>query len=447
YFVRKSEFMPATIQPDNSEGRVYFEMKNIPGLRDESYSTSYRDFLQRVDFQLSAVSYRGSIRKYSTTWKEMTRELLEDKDFGSQLNKSISISSELKPLLSGAGYSFEKMKLIHEFVRKNIAWNNIDSKYSIDGLKRVVEKRQGTSGELNLLMINLLRSADIEADPMLVSERAHGRVDTSYPFKDQFNKVVAYVNIDDKKYILDASDSYTPSGMTPVELLNTVGFVVDRKRPVFVRIGDAGKKRSYVINVRSRIAPTAEIYSEASVDMYDYARISKAAKYKSNKEGYISEFLKSNPDMLIDSFTVSNLESDSLPLAHHLLLKHSMNKSGNYFLLNYNLFTGFDKNPFIADYRFTNIDFGAKYTCVVKNNFQLPDNMVVESFPKNSRISMPGNTLSATRQITQNDKEITVSLLIEFNTPQFGPDGYDGVKEFFKKMTEMLNEPIVLKSK
>ena len=60
---------------------------------------------------------------------------------------------------------------------------------------------------------------------------------------------------------------------------------------------------------------------------------------------------------------------------------------------------------------------------------------------------MPGNTLSATRQITQKDKEITIIMWIEFNKPQFGPEGYDGVKEFFKKMTEMLNEPLVLKSK
>jgi hypothetical protein len=296
-------------------------------------------------------------------------------------------------------------------------------------------------------MINLLRSADIEADPMLVSERSHGRVDSSYPFRDQFNKVVAYVKINDKKYILDASDAYTPSGMTPVELLNTTGFVVDRKHPAFVNIGDEGKKRSYVINVRNKIAPTAEINGEASIDMYDYARISKVSKFKSNKDGYIAEFLKSTPGMHIDSFTVSNLESDSLPLAHHLLLKHSLNKSGNYFLLNYNLFTGFNKNPFIADYRFTNIDFGSKYRCVLNNNFVLPDNMVVESFPKNSRITMPGNALNVTRQMTQKDKEITVTIWIEFNTTQFAPESYDDVKEWFKKMTDMLNEPVVLKTK
>jgi hypothetical protein len=67
----------------------------------------------------------------------------------------------VKPLLLAAGNSFEKMKVVHSFVRNNINWNNIDSKYAIDGLKKVVEKRQGTSGEINLLMINLLRSADI----------------------------------------------------------------------------------------------------------------------------------------------------------------------------------------------------------------------------------------------------------------------------------------------
>jgi hypothetical protein len=282
---------------------------------------------------------------------------------------------------------------------------------------------------------------------MLVSERSHGRVDTSYPFKDQFNKVVAYVNLDGKKYILDASDAYTPAGMTPIELLNTIGFLVDRKQFAFVRIGDEGRKRAYVINVRSKVEPSAQMIGEASVNMYDYARISKAQKYIRNKEGYISEFLKSSPGLLIDSFTVSNLESDSLPLVHHLLLKQALNKSGNYFLMNYNLFTGFNKNPFVADYRFTNIDFGSKYAYVVNSYFTLPDNMVVDSYPKNARIMMPGNTLSATRQISQKDKEITISVLIEFNTPQFEPESYDGVKEFFKKMTEMLNEPVVLKSK
>jgi hypothetical protein len=447
YSVRKSDFMQATVKPDPKEGSVYFEMKNIPGLRDESYSTSYRDFLQKVDFQLSAVASRGSIKRYTTTWKLLTKELLEDKDFGSQLDKNFSISNEVKPLLSSAGNNFEKMKLIHSFVKNNIAWNNIDSKYAIDGLKRVVEKKQGTSGELNLLMINLLRLADLDADPMLVSERSHGRVDTSYPFKDQFNKVVAYVNLDGKKYILDASDAYTPSGMTPIELLNTIGFVVDKKEPVFVRIGDEGRKKAYLINVVSKIDPSAQIVGEASVSMFDYARVSKAHKYISDKDGYIADFLKSDPELKIDSFSVTNLETDSLPLVHQLLLKHPLNKSGNYFLMNSNLFTGFEKNPFVADYRFTNIDFGSRYICVVNNNFTIPDNMVVDSYPKNARISLPGNTMTATRQISQKDNAIVVSMRIEFNTAQFEPENYDSVKEFFKKMTEMLNEPLVLKSK
>ena len=447
YIVRKSHFMHVTIEPDPKNGRVYFEMKNIPGLRDESYSTSYRDFLQRVDFQLSAVASRGTVTKYSTTWKEMTRELLEEKEFGSQLDKSFSIADQLKPLLTGTGNNFERMKLIHDYVRSNITWNYIDSKYAIDGLKRVAEKKQGTSGEMNLLMINLLRSADISAYPMLVSERAHGKVDTTYPLKDQFNKVVAYVDIEGKKYILDASDAYTPSGMTPIELLNTIGFVVDKKNQGFVRIGDEGKKKSYVINVRTTIEPAAQIKGEASVDLYDYARVSKAEKYKRNKESYIADFLKTTPDLRIDSFTVSNLESDSLSLNHHFVLNQSLNKSGSYYLLNYNLFTGFDKNPFVADYRFTNIDFGSRFTCVLNSSFQLPDNLVVESYPKNARIILPGNSLMVTRQLTQKGNEIKISVLIEFNTSEFEPDDYPAVKEFFKKMTEMLNEPVVLKSK
>jgi hypothetical protein len=50
-----------------SEGRVYFEMNNIPGLRTEPYMDAQRDYIQKVIFQLSGYTNRlGSKQEVNT---------------------------------------------------------------------------------------------------------------------------------------------------------------------------------------------------------------------------------------------------------------------------------------------------------------------------------------------------------------------------------------------
>ena len=123
------------------------------------------------------------------------------------------------------------MKRIHNYVRGTMVWDYIYSKYSNDNIKDAWDKKRGNSGDINLILINLLKEAELEVSPLLVSERDNGKVDTSYPYQDQFNKVVAYVTIGDKNYILDATEKQTPSHLVPFKLLNTKAFVVERKNP------------------------------------------------------------------------------------------------------------------------------------------------------------------------------------------------------------------------
>ena len=100
----------------------------------------------------------------------------------------------------------EKMKSVFNYVRNNMVWNNMYSMYTTRGVKDAWQTKSGNSGEINLLLINLLKKAGLETYPMLVSERFDGKVDKSYPFMDQFNSVFACVIISNKKYYLDATD-------------------------------------------------------------------------------------------------------------------------------------------------------------------------------------------------------------------------------------------------
>jgi len=445
YAVRKSPFMDITIHPDNSEGTVYYEMKNIPGLRNEAYSTSYRDYLQRVNFQLSAfVHYTGGETRYANSWKDLNRDIIGDRDFWAQLNKNLS--TPVTALLVKSTDPYKRMQLVYDYVRKNYQWNEVYGTYASEGLKSIADKKKGNCTDLNLLLINLLKEAQLDVSPVLASDRWHGRVDTTISFRDQFDKVIALVNIDGKNYVLDATDAYTPVNLIPAGLLNTTGFVIDKKNYGFIHFTDNSKTKSYGIELNGSLSKEGSVKGSATVNFFDYARIGKTDEYNNSKQKYIEHFSSSVDGLKIDSFSIAGAD-DSDRLQHNFNLEYPIVKSGSYYMLNYNLFTDFQKNPFVSDYRFTDIDFGTKYLCTLHGSFDLSNQFEVDALPKNMILRTPDNEMEVAREVKRNGNAIEVNLKIKISRAYFDAEEYDMVKGFFSQMTDMLNEPVLLKAK
>ena len=449
YSVKKARFLPIEIKPEPSAGKITFVMKNIPGLRDEDYMASEKDYLQQVSFQLSGFTDGAfGMKKQSTTWKDMANDLINEKYFGIQLNKDLSNTGELKALCEKATSPVEKLKTIYDYVRYGLAWDGANSIYSDDGIKTVWEKKKGDAGDINLILINLLRANGFDAYPMLVSERKHGKVDTTYPFRQQFNKVIAYVVLNNKEYFLDGVNKSTPFGMIPYQFLNTKGFIVDRKKSALLTISDDSKQYKDVINIVGKIDKTGAVLGEASIYNFDYSRVSKIAEYKTEVDKYRDFYAKKYAACKLDSFSLSGLNSDSVPLTESFKLTSALNKSGNYYMLNYNLFTDIDKNPFVSDYRFSNIDFGCLRSCYLNETFTLPDNLAIESIPKSSILKTPDNSMMLSRIIEKdNNNIIHVVVKVDIKRSEFLSSEYEVVKDFYKQMVDFLSEPVVFKSK
>jgi len=456
YSIYKNSFIPITVKPDSQNGSVLFEMHDLPGLRDEKYMSAANDYLQRVKFQFSGFKrvenngYATSVSStttYTDTWPKLAKELLDGRDFGAQLTRPLPDAMMGQLLLENTGDAYARMKHIHDYVRTHFTWNGMSSKFASDGLKGTLEKKTGTNGEINIILINFLKAAGLEADPLLVSERAHGSVDTTYPYLDQFSKVVAYVTIGDKKYILDGTDRQTPSFMVPFNLLNTTGFVVNKKKPALVQIQNAAKKNLNLITLTGTVQPSGSIELNATVDNYDYGKMEKKARYVQDKKEYEKDFFAPYAIQTIDSFSVSGAASDSLPLRHTAVFKYTPEKTGDYVLLNCNMFSGFDANPFISDWRFSDIDFGCNYTCSINGTFTLPENLTPDALPKNIKLVIPDHSMTIIRQVHQNGNELQVGIQIDFTKTLYSADEYPDVQDFYKQMLIILNEPILLKAK
>lgn len=450
YQVSKSTGYPIVIKKQEYRGGIFFEMDSIPGLGNESYMDARRDYLQKVIFQLSGFTRGGSKNKYMSSWDEVSRGLLAEPAFGPQLNKNISGTTDFIKSVKMLPADEDKMKAVFNYVRGNMVWNNLYSKYSADGVKDAWQKKGGTSGDINLALVNLLKEAGLEANPVLVSERFHGKVNTAYPFLDQFNSVFAYVVINKKKYFLDATNTTLPPHLTPIEILNTTGYVYNRKTGGLIAITNDSLQFKENISGAITISPQGTVDGELSVYSFDYARVEKLQEYKRDKEKFISDnFEVPGTTIGAKDIVVENMDKDSLGFIQTATITGNLNTTGEYSFMPLNIFTGYATNPFISTNRFSNINFGYRRQLNFNVSFQLPETYIIDALPKSMRLITPDKDISFLRQVeySKEDNQVRCIMKIEFKESLYPADDYPMIKEVYQKLFDYLKEPIVLKKK
>jgi hypothetical protein len=450
YRVLKPSGLPISLKEIKQEGRLVFEMKNLPAITNEPYMDAKRDYLSRVELQMNYMGTGIDRQRFVSSWPELTQELLKDEEFGIALNRKIPGTENIVKQAMTITDLQLRTRFIFYQVMQQLSWNHYIGIYASDKLKNVWEKKLGSAAEINLTLINLLNEAGISAAPLLVSDRGHGKINTSHPFVSQFSKVIAYVKLDNNTYFLDATESNNNINLIPQNFLNTTGYLVDRKNSAFIEIRDPVHFEKRLINISGKISNNGVLTGQAYVSDRDYSRIVKETAIRADKEEFIqNSFVSPYNSMNVDSFRIDNLESDSLPLNQIVSFNHQLENSGDYLLLYPNMFGSVEKNPFLSENRYTEINFGYKRALSFNESFNLPDGLVVEALPKSMALRTPDTGMVVTRitDMQTGTNNIVVKIKLELNRTVYSPEEYPGVREFFKKMYALLNEPIVLKRK
>lgn len=438
----------------DTKGQHYinkYTMRDIPALRDEPFISCETDYLARLEPRLIAINAPGERINLVKTWPQVIKILMEDEDFGVQLKKQIPRTADLDEQLKKLTDPFQKMITIHNYVRKNMEWNGYSSIWAFDGVKSAWKEKKGTSGEINLILVNLLKDAGLNAQPILLSTRENGRIMASVPGVTQFDKVMAQVKIGDKKYVLDGTQKYTPSTLIPEEVMFSEGLVIEKLDTYewgWTELWNPQQLHKNVTVVKAKISEDGKMNGEATIYSYDYSRTNRVEAYKNDKEKYIENFFTSkNQGLTIDSVVVENVENDSVPLTQIINFNQSVTTSGDYQYFSVNMFTGLEKNPFIADTRFSDVFFGTNQQYSIVGTFTIPAGYSFETLPKNMRMIMPDTSISITRQMATKDNVISVRINLDFKRPFYSVEEYPDFKEFYKQLFALLSEQIVFKKK
>ena len=435
----------------------YFAMRDVPALRDEPYILNEDDYLERVESQPVAFNVDGIRQSIVINWPRVIKVLMEDEDFGLQLKKEVPRTADLDAELKTLHDPYAKMKTIYNYVKKNMEWNGYEGIWALDGIKAAWKERKGTTGEINLILVNLLKDAGLVSKPILVSTHDNGMINTldagtrfNYGY-NQFNKVLAWVEIGERVYVLDATKKDVPVHLIPPDVMLTEGLVIDKldtQEWGWHTLWDEASKYKNVILMQGSIDAEGKLSGEVSINSYDYARLARISDARKDKKEFTKTFFEThNPGIEIDSVVLENVDSDSMPLVQRVYFSQMLNSSGDYKYFSTNLFTGLEKNPFVADVRYSDVFFGTNQLYNIIGNFDIPEGYVFEELPKNLKMIMPDTSISISRMSQTTESRLSFRVTLEFRKPFYSTREYPDFKEFYKKLQDMLNEQYVIKKK
>lgn len=428
----------------------WYTMKKIPALLDEPYMSNREDYLQRLDMRITGIELPGNpLQSLTRTWPGIIKELIEDEDFGRQLKKEIPRTADLDKMLEGISDPFQKMKIIHQYVRNNMQWNERDNIWALEGVKKAWKDKKGTSGEINLILINLLHDAGIKVRPVLVSTRENGVLNTTFPGYDHFNKVMAYVELNNNLYVLDATEKETPSNLIPLEVMASEGLVIEKPDNFewgWKVLWDDKDKFSKSVFINAEIGENGKISGTATLNSYGYEKIEMLRLLKKSKNKLI-EAHKSNNAVTIDSLVIADAENDTLPLVEDFKFTAPTSSSGDYHYFSVNYFSGLNKNPFIANERQSDVFYGARQDYNITGLFFLPEGYIMEELPRNFKLITPDTGMVFRRNSFFNDGMLNVQMTLEIKKPVYSIENYPELIEFFKKMYAVLDEQFVYRKK
>ncbi len=435
---------------ENNNNITWYEMENIPALRDEPFMASDKDYLQRMNIRAIAIEPIDRPRiNLVDMWPAIIKRLLRDQDFGEQLKKDIPRTADLDAMLQNVTDPYQKMRIIHNYVRKNMEWNEYDNIWALNGIKSAWKDKKGTSGEINLILINLLKDAGLKTHPILLSTSDNGIINTGSPGYDQFNKVMAYVDIGDKHYVLDAVEKTTPSYLIPSEVMASEGLLISNPESGewgWKTLWDAEHKDDKLITINASLDAQGMMKGNASVRSADYARVKLQPLIKLGEDKE-KEALISLPNMKIDSLVVENMNNDTLPIVQSFNFSVPTSSSSDYHYFSVNLFSGLEKNPFIADQRQSDVFYGVTQDYTIDCVVSLPDGYTIDDLPRNLKMITPDTAIVFSRKSEYSDGLLSVLIKLEFKAPFYPAVDYEIFKEFYKKLFGLLNDKYVYKKK
>jgi hypothetical protein len=432
--------------------RRIFTKENIPSFQPEPYMSSVKDNLYRVAFLVfprgSYMTESSRSEKFAQSmWQLSANSFLNQEFFGAQIKKQIPGTEKLIDSALQLKSIAERVKFLYNSVKRRLPEKAEQTFYSFN-LADAWNNKTGNSGELNMILLNLFQRANVQASPILVSTRNNGHVKMDFPSFAQLNgmNILAMDSTTNQVFVIDASNRWQSHLNPPMNILNRQALLLDPGNIRWIKISDPRPLLKQRVNITASFKEEGELEGQATVLFYDFAKLG----LNDSLEKVENETMVINKN--IDGLTilaekVIHPEEEEKPAEQHFTFKHTLLKADNFYFINPQFLLSKRRNPFLAENRRTDIDFGCNQLLTFTFNLSLPPNYQVEFLPKSTIVRAPDSSFVFRRICESDNSAIYITQTFEIKNATFYKEDYPSLQDFFKRIYALMAEEIILKKK
>ncbi|MVT11266.1 DUF3858 domain-containing protein [Chitinophaga tropicalis] len=422
--------------------------QNLPALKLENYTTTLRNHVSKIEFQLSAIKYPNSpVRPVMGTWPKLYEDLNKDEEFGADLDKNNGyLGDVVKELTAGLTSDTAKARRIYNYVRNNFTCTSHSGLYLTKSLKSVFTSHNGNEADLNLLLIAMLRRANLQAAPIILSTRDHGRANPLYPILNRFNYTIACITSDTLTYFLDASRPYLGFGRLDISCYNGHARVLMPEVPAISFEADehVEQKSTFVMLSLDNGVLKGSFQQSPS---YIESCVTRSKIKDKGKEEYFKAIAKEfGAETVLKNTEIEKLED----YEEGVTLKYDFeiaSDDANVLYISPMFYEATRTNPFKSMKRTYPVEMPCLMDETYTMNMVLPEGYQVEELPKSSMVKFNETEGVFQYLIQHSENTIQFRCRLKLNKATFAPDEYDSLREFFDMVVKKQAEQIVLKKK
>lgn len=427
-------------------------MKEIPAIRQESFTSTIENYIARIQFQMSGQQFPDMpFKDIMGSWPQLSLELLRDKDFGAEIT---SANTWLDETMTGFKLdtkdSMQRVRTVYNYVQQQFSSLGMKGIYISQPVKETFKLKKGYESDINMLLTLMLMRAGYKADPVILSTKAHGFPTETYPLIHQYNYLITKVFIGDKAYYLDASDRSLGFGKLPQFCYNGIGVSINLSpgmEPLYadnlkeakvtniVLMNDEKNKNAWSGNLSSYLG-----YYE-SVDIRDeIAEKGKDAYSNKLKESYTGDYA-------ISDVNLESLDNKDEVVLMKYNMKVDRGDDVNLIYFNPMIKEGIKENYFKSSERNYPVEmpFQMDETLVLK--IQVPDGFEIDEIPKSTKVTLNGSEGLFEYIVSKTPTEVSLRTKLAIYKTLFMPDEYEALKNFYDYVVKKHAEQIVFKKK
>ncbi len=458
-------FNHSTIEPQVAGSTYTWELRNLPYIKREPMSPSVVNIVPWVAINYYPEASSKNPDKSFANWADVAR--WTSALYEPQVIVDDAVAAKAQELTMNAKTELEKIRAIAGFVQ-NLQYIAIDigvgsgNGYRPRPSNLVLNRGYGDCKDKANLMRAMLRSLKIDAYPIAIFSGDPTFVREEWASPAQFNHCIIAVRISDateaptviiheklgRLLIFDATDPYTLVGDLPESLQGSYGLIIAgengglAKMPVTpsesnlldrlieVDLSDDGAISG---TIKERSTGQSSSRERAMLRLLSAVDYSKMLEVWLTRGATGAKLLKFTPTDKKDDLRFDLDVEFSAPRYGQLMQKLLVFKPTIVDRRNaLSLTEATRKNPVI-------LGSGSVRETIV---FNLPAGYTVDETPENLKMDMPFGSYSTTFEIK--DNKLTFTRLLKMNRSTVPVEKYDTVRDFYAKMREAEQSPVVL---